>query len=229
MDKSRWERLSKPPREALKQIKGGRLSGMTDINPQWRLKAMNDEFGPCGEGWKYEIVRLWTEPATDEQVFAFAHVHVYVESGEVSRWSDPIPGIGGSMLISKEKGGLHSNDEAFKMAVTDALSVALKALGVGSAIYEGRWDGSKYRDTPSAPITPTTGAQDVIAPARLEALQRIASSIVEYCDSGDIQTAHDAFYEIESQEEKIAVWDMLKEFSGHRAAIKKHHDKLKGE
>ena len=34
------------------------------------------------------------------------------------------------------------------MAVTDALSVALKSLGVASAVYEGLWDGSKYRERP---------------------------------------------------------------------------------
>ena len=34
------------------------------------------------------------------------------------------------------------------MAVTDAFSTALKMLGVAADIYAGRWDGSKYRDTP---------------------------------------------------------------------------------
>jgi hypothetical protein len=48
-----WDALAKPPKEALKTIKGGRLSGMTDVNPQWRYKAVTDVFGPCGVGWKY--------------------------------------------------------------------------------------------------------------------------------------------------------------------------------
>ena len=30
------------------------------------------------------------------------------------------------------------------MAVTDAFSTSLKMLGVAAAIYEGKWDGSKY-------------------------------------------------------------------------------------
>jgi len=50
----------------------------------------------------------------------------------------------------------HASDEAYKMAITDALSVALKALGVGSEIYRGRWDGSKYRDDTSAPAKPAS-------------------------------------------------------------------------
>ena len=35
-----WEALCRPPESALKKIGGGRLKGMTDINPQWRLQMM---------------------------------------------------------------------------------------------------------------------------------------------------------------------------------------------
>ena len=48
------------------------------------------------------------------------------------------------MLIVNEKSGPHTSDEAFKMALTDALSVAMTRLGVASDIYMGNWTGSKY-------------------------------------------------------------------------------------
>jgi len=141
-----WDFLRRPPADALKKITGGRLSGMTDISPQWRIEIMTSLFGPCGIGWKYSIDRVWREDANDGQVFAFASVSVYIKSGEV--WSEAIPGTGGSMLVEKEKAGLHASDEGYKMAITDALSVCLKALGVGSDIYRGKWDGSKYNGAP---------------------------------------------------------------------------------
>ena len=140
-----WNAVKQPPKEALKTIPGGRLRGMTDINPQWRLEAMTAQFGPCGEGWKYTIDKLWTEPGSDGQVFCFALVSVfYRDYGK--DWSKAIPGIGGNYLVEKERSGLHANDEGFKMAVTDAISVALKALGLGADVYAGRWDGSKYKE-----------------------------------------------------------------------------------
>lgn len=139
-----WNNLNRPPQRALNQIGGGRLKGKTDINPQWRYEAMTQEFGVCGIGWKYEIKRLWTEQGAGGEVFAFAEVLVYVKDGE--KWSDSIPGIGGHFLVEKETAGLHNNDEAFKMATTDALSVALKMLGVAADIYAGLWDGAKYKD-----------------------------------------------------------------------------------
>ena len=53
--------------------------------------------------------------------------------------------------MAKESKGLYSSDEGYKMAVTDALSVAMKSLGVAADIYAGKWDGSKYADAKEAP------------------------------------------------------------------------------
>ena len=136
-----WNQCAKPPASALKQISGGRLKGMTDINPQWRIEIMTEMFGACGFGWGYTIDKLWREDGSDGQIMAFALVTVWYESKEQT-----VTGIGGSMLVSNEKSGPYTSDEGYKMAVTDALSVALKMLGVGADIYAGRWDGSKYRD-----------------------------------------------------------------------------------
>jgi hypothetical protein len=143
----KWNLMARPPENALKKINAGRLSGKTDINPQWRLKVMTENYGECGIGWKYEIIKLWTEPGSDNQVIAFAEIKLYTFSAEFNDWSNPIPGIGGSMMLVQETKGLHTNDECYKMAVTDALSVAMKSLGVAADIYMGLWDGSKYKDS----------------------------------------------------------------------------------
>lgn len=140
-----WGQFKCPPQSALKPIQAGRLKGKSDINPQWRMQAMTEVFGPVGIGWTYTIDRMWTEPGSDGQVCAFALVSVRIkDNGE---WSEPVPGIGGSMLVEKESRGLYTSDEAFKMATTDALSVAMKAFGVAAEVYLGNLDGSKYNRT----------------------------------------------------------------------------------
>lgn len=150
-----YRRVAQPPPHALKRIEAGRLKGKTDINPQWRYEAMTEVYGLCGIGWKFEVARRWTEAGPDGQVFAFVDINLYVATEDQTiptTWSEAIPGNGGSMLVDKEKAGLHANDEAFKMATTDALSTAMKMIGVGADIYAGRWDGSKY-NTPAPPAT----------------------------------------------------------------------------
>lgn len=146
-----YDKLAKPEAAALKQITGGRLKGKTDINPQWRYKAMTEMFGLCGIGWKYTIDRQWVEPGAAGESMAFVNVSVYIKHG--GQWSEAIPGTGGSTLIAKEKEAMYNSDEAFKMATTDALSVALKMLGVASAIYAGQWDGTKYIGQGDQPST----------------------------------------------------------------------------
>ena len=127
---------------------------------------MTEQFGLVGLGWKYEIQKLWTEPGAGNEVLAFAQVAVYVRDPETKEWSDPIVGIGGSKLINDFNRGSKSNDEGYKMAVTDAFSTSLKMLGVAADIYAGRWDGSKYRTDeemaegkkkPQAPQLPAGG------------------------------------------------------------------------
>jgi hypothetical protein len=146
-----YNSLSRPPREALREIQAGKLKGKTDINPQWRYKAMTETFGLAGQGWKYEVQKLWTEPGAGTEKLAFAQVAVFVKTPE-NTWSEPIVGIGGSKLVAIEKGGPVSNDEGYKMAVTDAFSTALKMIGVAADIYAGHWDGTKYRDEPGQPM-----------------------------------------------------------------------------
>ena len=148
-----WKQLCTPPSDALKTIQAGRLRGKSDINPQWRYERLTEVFGICGFGWKYEIVRLWTEPGADGQVMAFATVNLYISIDGI--WSNPIPAVGGSMAVEKEKNGMYTNDEAYKMAVTDAIGTAAKMIGLAADIYRGTYDGSKY-GKPTPPAQPET-------------------------------------------------------------------------
>lgn len=143
-----YKSLSQPPKSALRQIQAGDLKGKTDINPQWRYEAMTSRFGLVGLGWKYEIQKLWTEPGANGETLAFAQVAVFIRDPDTKEWSDAIVGIGGSKLINKFSNGPKSNDEGYKMAVTDAFSTSLKMIGVAADIYAGRWDGSKYNENP---------------------------------------------------------------------------------
>lgn len=141
-----YEQVRSVPAEAKKNIGGGRLKGMTDINPMWRIKKLTEVFGVCGIGWKYEIVNKWVETAmAKDEITANVEIKLYIRD-EDGEWSDPIPGIGGSMLVASEQKGLYVNDECYKMALTDAISVACKALGMGADVYWEK-DTTKYNDT----------------------------------------------------------------------------------
>lgn len=141
-----YNKYREVPPEAKKEIKGGRMNGKTDINPMWRIKCLTEQFGPCGIGWYYKPVRKWLEQCGNE-IAAFVDIELFVKvDGE---WSAPISGTGGSMFAANEKNGIYVSDECYKMATTDAISVACKQLGFGADVY---WQADKTKyDKPTEP------------------------------------------------------------------------------
>lgn len=201
-----YNSLSKPPATALKTIGAGKLKGKSDINPQWRYKAMTERFGLIGFGWKYEIQKLWTEPGAKGEVLCFAQTAVYIKDGE--QWSDAIVGIGGSKLVNAFSSGVESNDEGYKMAVTDSFSTALKMIGVAADIYAGKWDGSKYKEeqpdysprnqpTPP-PAQPSVQQNNIQQPPQVNSqplqntpdYETLKGILLDYIDKGIIEKAN---------------------------------------
>lgn len=135
-----YEKSRKCPPTALKTIAAGRLKGKSDINPMWRIKMLTELFGAAGIGWYYEITKQWTEIGANGEIAAFCNINLFIRVD--NEWSKPIQGTGGSAFIAKEKNGLYTSDECFKMALTDAISVACKALGFAADVY---WDSDRTK------------------------------------------------------------------------------------
>lgn len=132
---------SAPP-EALKAFNNGKFAG-TDINPMWRIKTLTETFGPAGIGWYTECLSERCEEHGDMTI-AIVNINLYVKvDGE---WSKPIYGTGGNVIKRSTRNGDSVSDEGYKMAYTDALSVACKALGIGANVY---WDKDKTKYTAS--------------------------------------------------------------------------------
>lgn len=134
-----YEKVRSVPSNATKQFNNGKFSG-TDISPMWRIKTLTEQFGPCGIGWYYEVISERCEQHHDTTM-AIVDLNLYIKvDGE---WSKPIYGTGGNTLVKTTRSGVSVSDEGYKMALTDALSVACKALGIGADVYWDR-DVTKY-------------------------------------------------------------------------------------
>ena len=189
MDNMKFYELSrKVPEEAQKQFNNGSFSG-TDINPMWRIKKMTEMFGPCGFGWYYEIVSERAEEHHD-MTMAIVDINLYIKvDGE---WSKPIPGTGGNTLVKPTSKGQKASDEGYKMALTDALSVACKALGVGADIYFSK-DKTKYTqyEKDEDGISPV-GSAEAAKEAGRKKLERLNAEAAKAAEKG-AQAAKGAF------------------------------------
>lgn len=176
------------PAEAQKQFSNGSFSG-TDINPMWRIKKLTELFGPAGVGWYYEVLSERSEEHHDTTM-AIVDLNLYIKmDGE---WSKPIFGTGGNVLVKPTKSGLKASDEGYKMALTDALSVACKALGIGADIWFAN-DVTKYtakqsseKPTPdldyTQEVTPADyrkAKEEMITDAQVDAIMKAAEKFPE--------------------------------------------------
>ena len=135
-----WDRLGKTdPKHTKPFQRSGGFKG-TAIKPMFSYRLMTEEFGPCGEGWGVHEPSFQVYPGAEGEVLVYCTVSV---------WYGPQPvrmvcGVGGDKVISKFSSGLKSDDEAFKKAFTDAITNALKMIGVGADVHMGLFDDSKY-------------------------------------------------------------------------------------
>jgi hypothetical protein len=174
-----YQKVRAVPDDAKKTIYGGRLKGMTDINPMWRIKVLTEQFGACGIGWYYNTTRQWTE-SIGEETAAFVNIELFINwNGE---WSKPILGTGGSMLAAKEKNGIYVSDECFKMATTDALSVACKQLGIGADVYWDK-DSTKYSNNAETSLQTNANLNNDRLKDVYAALERTGYSVQALCNT----------------------------------------------
>lgn len=139
-----YEKVREVPETAKKTISAGDLKGFTDINPMWRIRTLTELFGPVGEGWYFDKIKEETIQLLDGRVIYTVDINLFykMDNGE---WSKPVFGTGGGTLVCFRYEKLHIDDDAKKKALTDALSVACKELGVGAGVYWDK-DETKYGD-----------------------------------------------------------------------------------
>ena len=183
-----YSAFERTPDSARKHIAAGRLKGKTDINPMHRIKQLTERFGPCGIGWYTDIIRREVQEGPGGSLMCFIDLNLYYREDGQGEWSNPVFGTGGNSLIAKESNGLYANDEGWKMAYTDALSIACKALGMCADVYYDK-DYGKYTQPgfsgetqhQGAPKTPALSAQEapkskrMAAPGQLQFIRENAS------------------------------------------------------
>lgn len=167
-----WDALCKTDPAHTKGFKrGGGFSG-TAVKPMYCIHRMTQQFGAAGHGWgygepKFEVV------SAGQETLVFCTLRLWHGTPE-----NVVYGVGGDKVVSLRQGNAFADDEAFKKAFTDALTNAMKHLGVAADVHMGLFDDSKYVNERRQ----EEAAKDAIPP------EQIAAGIVQgigKCDSLD--------------------------------------------
>jgi hypothetical protein len=136
-----WNAVSKTDPKHTKGFKrSGGFQG-TAIKPIWLTKRLTEQFGPAGIGWGMGQPEFQTVSAPPDEILVFCTVALWYREGETL---GTVYGVGGDKVLSKNKYGPYTNDEAFKASYTDALSNAMKQIGMGADIHMGLFEDEKY-------------------------------------------------------------------------------------
>lgn len=164
-----WNAFEKTDPAHTREFTRGGFTG-TAVDPMYIVKRLTEKFGPCGVGWRLDVLSEQVydgEPLFDQQgnVVGFSKVHtvlgelLYKYNGE---WVKTSPQFGQTILAGQRNNGrFFTDEEAPKKSVTDCLSKCASFLGVSADIYLHTFDGNKYVRTIDPPST-----ADALANAR---------------------------------------------------------------
>lgn len=137
-----WDILGRTdPKHTKKFKRSGGFEG-TAIKPIWSYRRMTEEFGPCGVGWGVGEPSFQVVPGPDGEMLVYCTAAIWHGARE-----NIVYGVGGDKAVGKNKYGLVTDDEAFKKAYTDAVTNALKMIGVAADVHMGLYDDNKYVNT----------------------------------------------------------------------------------
>lgn len=160
-----WDNLGRTdPSHTKAFTRGGGFKG-TAIKPMWSYRRMTEEFGPCGLGWGVGEPAFQVVPGPEGEVLVFCTASIWYRQDEAEC---RVYGVGGDKAVGKNKYGLNSDDEAFKKAFTDAVTNALKLIGVGADVHMGMFDDNKYVNTMRQEFSDEPAATPVKSSAQLK-------------------------------------------------------------
>jgi len=130
------------PKDAYKAVPGA--ADLTDIDPNYMRKVLNEVFGLCGIGWgyKYDSADMHTEIEERKRSNGQGTRRVYVATlRRLTFWYKLSAADGGLVTCEIDASGGSDNDvEAYAMkgAITNALGHASSNIGFQESVYLGK-------------------------------------------------------------------------------------------
>ena len=133
-----WDSVAKTDPSSTKPVSlGGRR--FTAIDPYSQIRKATAKFGPAGKGWGWKG-RFVTDFLGEDRAVISWHGIVWWEVID-----NAVPCAGAAELAGRRKNGDPFVDtDAFKKALTDAITKGLSYLGFNADVFLGLFDDNKY-------------------------------------------------------------------------------------
>lgn len=112
--------------------------GFTAVDAYHQIERMTKHFGPVGSGWGWKVQEQGTLGSAVWVRILFWWCFTHQPDPEVHQYQ-----VYGGAKWQSSKGEMDP-DEAYKKALTDALTKAMSYLGMNADIFQGRFHDNKY-------------------------------------------------------------------------------------
>jgi len=135
-----WNSVEKTDPAHTKKVKFGR--GFTAIDPHSQVMNATKAFGPAGEGWGWNVMRVEYTVTNDVAIL----VGLWVDGHHSRDDHYECPGIQqwGQASLYIDAAESKKDTDAFKKAMTDGLTKCLSYLGFNADVFLGKFDDNKY-------------------------------------------------------------------------------------
>jgi hypothetical protein len=130
-----WDRVSKTNPKNTKRVKLGRE--FTAIDPHSQIMEATRMFGPAGDKWGWEVLRVEYLPTDEVAVLIrLKHGDPELEGYHVEQW--------GQCGLFIDRGKTRPDEDCMKKATTDGITKCLSYLGFNADVFLGKFDDNKY-------------------------------------------------------------------------------------
>ena len=217
------------PKDAYKAVPGA--ADLTDIDPNYMRKTLNEVFGLCGIGWgyKYDSADMHTEIEERKRSNGQGTRRVYVATlRRLTFWYKLSDADGNVVMYEIDASGGSDNDvEAYAMkgSITNALGHASSNLGFQESVYLGKRSHKTVGKT-SAPAKAAVSAASKPAAVAPKVSKPAATAPVLASVGSDpagfvIQVGQRAGQKLGDQEHKVIEWyaNSMKASSDQQATL----------
>lgn len=195
---SLWNNVEKTDPRHTKKVTFGR--GFTAIDPYYQIKCATEQFGPAGEGWGWDVVRVeeFREIASMGLLIRLWHGN---REQYVEQWGQ------GSFYTDNNK--TKADHDVLKKATTDGITKCLSYLGFNADVFTGKFDDNKYVQQMNAEFEKEQISPEPINQAKVN---NAAVSFKARIDEDCIEETHEKVkivFRGLSNDEKIAVANLL--------------------
>lgn len=203
-----WNKVEKTRIGSTKKV--NQRGGFTAIDAYSQIKAATEQFGPVGEGWGWDVVNVNYPPNNT--------VVVHIKMWHTDR-------LFSYDVFGQKKLGTDDrpDEDAFKKALTDAITKGLSYCGFNGDVFLGMFDDNKYieklkRDEKKAEENPWTGP--MLKTKLSEAIKQFVVDIGKAEDLDGLMVLQDAYAaELAQSEVDLPEWHerAMKRFSEIKA------------